>query len=238
MADPEIENLREQQKKNCLFCHIGKGETPSKKIFEDDKTFAFLDINPASPGHILLIPKDHYALLQEMPEDVVKHLFQVAKQLTQTMLKGLKSTGTNIFVANGMAAGQKAPHVIVHLIPRKDNDGLGLFPLQKRRMPDSEMKKLQEQMARILKEKKIVKEEQQSHGNNHDTKKSHGNDTHGVHPTPEHGHPEAHASAPEKKSDQKHHAELAPKKEEQKPFPEPNNKGGEVDLDDISSLFS
>lgn len=120
------EELKEFQIKNCVFCHIVKGKVASKKVYDDDKCLAILDINPANPGHILLLPKEHYAIMPLIPEDVIKHMFMISKQLSSTLLKALKVHGTNIFVANGIAAGQKAQHFMIHIIPRMEKDGVGL----------------------------------------------------------------------------------------------------------------
>lgn len=121
------ERLQEMQKKNCIFCHIISGRVSSKKIYEDDKCIAILDINPCNPGHVLLLPKDHYAVLPQMPDDLVKHLFKVSKGISNAQLKALQAGGTNIFLANGVSAGQKAPHFMFHIIPRKENDGIRNF---------------------------------------------------------------------------------------------------------------
>ncbi len=120
------EELKEFQIKNCVFCHIVKGKVASKKVYDDDKCLAILDINPANPGHILLLPKEHYAIMPLIPEDVIKHMFMISKQLSSTLLKALKVHGTNIFVANGIAAGQKAQHFMIHIIPRMEKDVVGL----------------------------------------------------------------------------------------------------------------
>jgi histidine triad (HIT) family protein len=124
------EQIADMQKQNCIFCQIVSGKIPSKKVFEDEKTIAFLDINPASSGHILLIPKTHYAILPQIPEDEVGHLFTIAKNLSNALLKGLGVKGTNIFVANGQVAGQKAPHFMIHIIPRREGDGLNFQPTE------------------------------------------------------------------------------------------------------------
>ncbi|MFH0876136.1 MAG: HIT domain-containing protein [archaeon] len=120
------EELKEFQKKQCIFCHIISGRTSSRKIYEDEHALAILDINPANIGHILLLPKEHYSILPQIPEDIVDHLFMVAKALSHTALRALQCQGTNIFVANGVAAGQKAQHFMMHIIPRSDNDNIGL----------------------------------------------------------------------------------------------------------------
>lgn len=113
---------------NCIFCHITSGKVPSKKVYEDEKVVAVLDINPASPGHVLVIPKKHIMILPQMSDEDIGHAFNVAKKLSLHILRVIKAKGTNIFVANGAAAGQKAPHFMIHVIPRDDNDKLKLYP--------------------------------------------------------------------------------------------------------------
>ncbi|MFH1315905.1 MAG: HIT domain-containing protein [Candidatus Woesearchaeota archaeon] len=120
------EELREFQKKNCIFCHIISGKVQSKKIYEDDKVVAILDINPANPGHILVLTKEHYSIMPQIPESTVKYLGIIAKQLSRSVLKTLKVEGTTIFIANGTAAGQRAQHFIMHIIPRAEGDKLGI----------------------------------------------------------------------------------------------------------------
>jgi histidine triad (HIT) family protein len=127
------EQLKELQKKNCIFCHIISGKVQSRKIYEDEKTIAILDINPANPGHILLMPKEHYTIMPQMPDDEVGFIFMVAKGLSLAALRALKAEGTNIFVANGIAAGQKSPHFMIHIIPRKTNDGVASLGLIRRK---------------------------------------------------------------------------------------------------------
>jgi histidine triad (HIT) family protein len=113
---------------NCIFCHIASGKVPSKKVYEDEKVVGVLDINPASPGHVLIIPKKHIMILPQMSDEDIGHAFNVAKKLSLHLLRNIKAKGTNIFVANGAAAGQKAPHFMIHVIPRDDNDKLKLYP--------------------------------------------------------------------------------------------------------------
>ena len=118
------EELREFQKQQCIFCQIIAGKIPSKKVYEDDLCMVVMDINPAAPGHVLLFPKEHYAIMPQIPDKEIGHMFMVAKHLSQAMLKRLKVEGTNIFVANGLVAGQKAQHFMIHVIPRKEEDGV------------------------------------------------------------------------------------------------------------------
>jgi histidine triad (HIT) family protein len=146
------EEIRELQKQNCIFCHIVAGRVQSKKIYEDEKVIAILDINPANPGHILLLPKEHYAILPQIPEEIIGHIFMVAKALSSASLRALKTQGTNIFVANGVSAGQKAPHFMVHVVPRKEEDGLSSFNLKRKELDDEEFDKLTTEIKRKFKE--------------------------------------------------------------------------------------
>ena len=118
------EELRKFQKEQCIFCHIIKGEVQSRKIYEDDNCLAILDINPANPGHILLLPKEHNAIMPQIQDDILIYLAKITKDLSAICLKAFKAEGTNIFIANGLAAGQKAQHFMIHIIPRKTNDNL------------------------------------------------------------------------------------------------------------------
>ena len=118
------EELRQLQKQQCIFCQIISGKIPSKKIFEDQQCLAVLDINPATRGHLLLLPKEHYSIMPQVPADELGHLFSISKLLSRLQLRALKVSGTNIFIANGPAAGQRAQHFMIHLIPRKEGDTL------------------------------------------------------------------------------------------------------------------
>ena len=121
MSPVELQELQRQQ---CIFCQIVTGKIPSKKVYEDAVCMAILDINPAAKGHLLLLPKEHYAIMPQMPEKVLGHLTIVSKNLSQVLLKVLRADGTTLFIANGAAAGQRAQHFLLHLIPRKSRDGV------------------------------------------------------------------------------------------------------------------
>ena len=108
---------------NCLFCKIISGEIPSKKVYEDDTVFAFLDIYPASEGHTLVAPKKHYSNFADMSAEDVASLFEAARKITAAVEKAFSAQGSNIGINNGEVAGQEVPHVHVHVIPRKKGDG-------------------------------------------------------------------------------------------------------------------
>ena len=130
------EELQEFQKQQCIFCQIVSGKIPSKKIYEDEKVIAILDINPAAKGHLLLLPKEHYSIMPQIPDEDLSHLFLITKQLSKKMLQKMKVAGTSIFIANGLAAGQRAQHFMIHIIPRKQGDGV--LPLNEQ-LQDKEM---------------------------------------------------------------------------------------------------
>lgn len=143
------EELKEFQKKQCIFCQIIIGKVQSRKVYEDDEVIAILDVNPANPGHILIMPKEHYSIMPQIPDDEIGHIFAVAKALSNTSLRALEVQGSNIIVANGVAAGQRAQHFMVHLIPRKENDNLG-FQIPQKAIPEDELKKITEMLSEGL----------------------------------------------------------------------------------------
>ena len=108
---------------NCIFCKISGGEIPSKTIYEDEEFRVILDISPATKGHALILPKEHYANIYEMPEDTAAHVMVLAKKLAAHMTEILQCDGLNIMQNNGEAAGQTVFHFHMHLIPRYKEDG-------------------------------------------------------------------------------------------------------------------
>lgn len=153
------EELQEFQKSRCIFCHIVAGKVPSKKVYDDSKIIAILDINPATEGHVLLMPKEHYAIMPQVPEDELDHLFVSTKKLSQIALKAIGAKGTNIVVQNGVAAGQKAQHFMVHLIPRKEKDGLNLV-LEKKSISDNDYNTVRERLRKRINELFGIKDEE------------------------------------------------------------------------------
>ncbi|WP_022769422.1 MULTISPECIES: HIT family protein [unclassified Butyrivibrio] len=108
---------------NCIFCKIAAGEIPSNTIYEDDSFRVILDLGPATKGHALVLPKNHYADLFEIPEDVLADAAKVAKKVAGTMKEKLSCDGLNLVQNNGEAAGQTVMHFHLHIIPRYANDG-------------------------------------------------------------------------------------------------------------------
>lgn len=111
---------------NCIFCKIANGEIPSATLYEDEDFRVILDLSPASKGHALILPKEHYANLYELPDEVAAKVLSVAKNMITKMTKALGCDGYNIVQNNGEAAGQTVFHFHMHLIPRYKDDQVGL----------------------------------------------------------------------------------------------------------------
>lgn len=108
---------------DCIFCKIAAGEIPSKTIYEDERFRVILDISPAAKGHALIIPKEHYANIYELPEEMAASAMVLAKKLAAHMTEILQCDGFNIIQNNGEPAGQTVFHFHMHLIPRYKGDG-------------------------------------------------------------------------------------------------------------------
>jgi len=115
---------------DCIFCSIIRGDIPSKKLYENEYVFAFMDIQPVNPGHLLVIPKKHAAIITELDDKLIAELFKTARNLNSALRKsGIRCESVNFHLADGKSAGQEVPHVHVHVIPRFSGDGFGLkFP--------------------------------------------------------------------------------------------------------------
>lgn len=112
---------------NCIFCKIADGKIPSYKIYEDDDVLAFLDVNPVSYGHTLVISKEHYDSYLSVPKDIMHKVMDVAQRIGQVQVKQLGAKGVNILTNCYDAAGQTVKHFHVHVIPRyESSDGLKL----------------------------------------------------------------------------------------------------------------
>lgn len=106
---------------NCIFCKIIKGEIPSSTIYEDEKIKVFLDVNPITNGHMLIIPKEHYENVFTIDEEIILHSIQVIKEKLYPIVKEkLHCDGLTISQNNGF--GQEVKHYHIHVIPRYEND--------------------------------------------------------------------------------------------------------------------
>ena len=108
---------------NCIFCKIANGDIPSKTIEENGMFRVVLDVGPATKGHALILPKDHYANLYELPEEVAAEALKLAKKVALRMKERLHCDGVNLVQNNEEAAGQTVFHFHMHVIPRYKEDG-------------------------------------------------------------------------------------------------------------------
>ncbi len=116
---------------DCIFCRIIRGEVPSFKVHEDERTLAFMDINPANPGHALVVPKIHAATLFDMPEDWLAATVRTAQTVARAINAALGPDGLSIVQANGPGAAQSVQHFHWHVLPRLQGDNLLLnWPLR------------------------------------------------------------------------------------------------------------
>lgn len=114
------------EQKDCIFCKIANKEIPCDKIYEDEKFLAFLDIQPVSDGHVLIIPKKHIVWMQDADDETISEIFKLTKKLMTAVRKGFKCD----YVIESVA-GNEIPHFHIHLIPRYLDDNLPSFPTKK-----------------------------------------------------------------------------------------------------------
>ena len=112
---------------NCIFCKIANGEIPSTTLYEDEDFRVILDLGPATRGHALLLPKNHFANLFELYDETAQKAILVAKKMAGKMKDALGADGFNLVQNNGEAAGQTVFHFHMHLIPRYENDNAGIL---------------------------------------------------------------------------------------------------------------
>ncbi len=131
-------------KNDCIFCKIVKGDIPCDKIYEDENTLAFLDINPVNKGHTLVIPKGHYQWMYDTPDDLINVIFTKSKELMKVIKKATKADYVVVAVV-----GLDVPHFHVHLVPRYHDDGLKNFWPTKE-YKDNEAKEVTEKIKKLL----------------------------------------------------------------------------------------
>jgi histidine triad (HIT) family protein len=134
---------------DCRFCQIIAGDEPSHVVFEDERTLAFLDNRPLFPGHALLVPRDHYETLGDLPDELVGPLFANARLLSVAIPKAMKKPGS--FVALNNVVSQSVPHLHVHVVPRKPKDGLrGFFWPRTKYESEDQMREVAERVRKAV----------------------------------------------------------------------------------------
>ena len=146
---------------NCTLCSVAQKHLSAKIIYEDSVCCAILVADAAALGHIQILPKQHFQTLEEIPDAIATQLFYVASYAASAVYEGLASHGTNIICNNGAGAGSKG-HLVIEVIPRKENDGLNYLWEPKKLGPndfDDAVKKLKDKADYIsLKKEKAVQE--------------------------------------------------------------------------------
>ena len=140
MSPGQIEFLKSQQKQQCLFCSIVEFQAPQYRIYEDNYFIGILDINPASKGHIIIIPKKHYKFINEIEEDFSIPIKKIVNKIYEVF-----QTDVSIIINNGDKAGQKLPHASISIIPRYENDNIKI-EWQSNKVSEEELKELAEKL--------------------------------------------------------------------------------------------
>jgi histidine triad (HIT) family protein len=138
---------------NCLFCRIVSGEVPAVVVYEDANTFAFLDHRPLFPGHTLLVPREHYETLGDLPATQVGPLFKNAQLLSRAVESAMEAEGS--FVAMNNRVSQSVPHLHVHIVPRRRKDGLkGFFWPRTKYKSEEELEITRQKISSKIKQQK------------------------------------------------------------------------------------
>ena len=114
------------KKDDCIFCKLANGEIETNSIYEDELVKVIFDANPASKGHVLILPKNHFDNIYELDDDTAAHIFKVATKIAKAYNQALDFDGLNIVQNNGEAAGQTVFHFHMHIIPRYKNDSVNV----------------------------------------------------------------------------------------------------------------
>ncbi len=139
--------------KPCIFCDILAGKVAANIVYRDELCAAFMDIHPVNPGHVLVVPIEHAAMLAELDEAAAGHMLQVAQRIDAAIRSsGIRCEGVNLLLADGQSAGQSVMHVHLHVVPRYAGDGHHLHdrPSYFTRPPADELQKNAEMIRRQL----------------------------------------------------------------------------------------
>ena len=113
---------------DCIFCKIISGDIPSRKVFEDEWTYAFMDVARDVDGHILVVPKTHAKNILDCDEETLAHVMNTVKRISNHLVDHCGYAGVNLLNASDECAGQSVPHFHIHIIPRKPGDGIDAWP--------------------------------------------------------------------------------------------------------------
>lgn len=146
--------------KDCKHCQAINDPGKGFRIYEDSDVVAVLEGQPAGYGHVVVMPKEHYPIMEEVPDRLIGKIFSIANKISTAVFESLNAHGTNIVIQNGVAAGQTIAHFALHVIPRRENDGLN-FNWQTKQLSEEELStvelQVKEEAANIGIEKEAAK---------------------------------------------------------------------------------
>ncbi len=154
----------QQQGQKCIFCEIISGKIPSIKVYEDQEIIAIMEIMPASKGHLLVLPKQHYQFIQEVPEQLLNKLFYFVKTLSPIMIKVLDAKALSIYIPQGQLAGQRIQHFVINMIPRYEADNIA-FDWEHKKSDEKKLKELADKIKKVSQAEVVkgIKEEQEKY---------------------------------------------------------------------------
>ena len=134
---------------DCIFCKIASGEMESETIYETEEVISFLDVNPRSPGHSLVIPKKHVQKLTELDDELVEEVFKGVKKVEEMLERALDPDAFTIGINDGQAAGQEIPHLHVNILPRFEDDGGKPIHSVVNNQPTEEISEIKEKIRKV-----------------------------------------------------------------------------------------
>jgi histidine triad (HIT) family protein len=157
----------EDGESKCLFCEIASGNVETIKVFEDSGLFVMMDINPANLGHIIIIPKQHYQFIFQVPDEVLWDMIRTTKLIIPSLINITKAKGFNILMSQGTAAQQRINHFSINIVPRFEDDKIS-FEMERKQIAEEQKevaKKLSEILGKVAEEgSKIVEKKSESKG--------------------------------------------------------------------------
>lgn len=134
-----LEFIKQSSSTQCLFCQIVAGKIETVRVYESANIFAILDINPASLGHTIVMPKQHFQFITQLPQELLYELFSFVKYLSPVLLQVLKAQGIDVYIAQGIS--QRVPHLAINIIPRFKDDKINLFG-ERKKVSKDELEKI------------------------------------------------------------------------------------------------
>lgn len=145
---------------NCPICNKISGKEKSFLVYEDSHVIAFLKEKPSVKGHVIIAPIRHFNIFEEVPDDLIEHVFGIANAVSRILFETFEAQGTNIIIENGVSAGQTEPHFTVNVIPRFKDDNLGLTWTGKQ-ASETELKEAENKIFNGLNKKEEIKKKEE-----------------------------------------------------------------------------